>query len=184
MTIAEKLVTAATTPVTTTFTWSSQTLANAAISLNPAAALNTTTAGTATATASGLTSIAVSMPYTDDANGDNTYTVDYKLSSDSSWTNWVTGAAHVASPYATTITGLTAATSYDVRVTYNDADGVTGTNPQTISGVRTHDYTLTVDSGSNGSVTLTPPGGRYASGTVVTLSATGNSGYIFNGVVR
>jgi hypothetical protein len=148
-------------------------------SLTATGASNTTTAGAATATATGLTLIAVSMPYTGDANGNNTYTVDYKLSSDSSWTNWVTGAAHVASPYATTITGLTPATSYDVRVTYNDADGVTGTNPQTISGVPTY-YTLTVNSGSHGSVTLNPTGGSYASGTVVTLTATGDSGYILN----
>ncbi|HNB88026.1 MAG TPA: hypothetical protein PLL38_15395, partial [Anaerolineales bacterium] len=98
---------------------------------------NTTTVGTATATAASSTSINVSMPYTDDGNANNTYTVDYKLSSAVGWTNWVTNAAHTASPYATTITGLSSATSYDVRVTYNDADGVTGTNPQTISNVTT-----------------------------------------------
>ncbi|MBK9604042.1 MAG: S-layer homology domain-containing protein [Anaerolineales bacterium] len=99
---------------------------------------NTTTVGTATATAASTTSINVSMPYTDDGNANNTYTVDYKLSSAVGWTNWVTNAAHTASPYTTTITGLSAATSYDVRVTYNDAtDGVTGTNPQTINNVTT-----------------------------------------------
>ncbi|MBK7317277.1 MBG domain-containing protein [Candidatus Villigracilis affinis] len=98
---------------------------------------NTTTVGTATATAASTTSINVSMPYTDDGNANNTYTVDYKLSSAVGWTNWVTNAAHTASPYTTTITGLSAATSYDVRVTYNDVNGVTGTNPQTISNVTT-----------------------------------------------
>jgi hypothetical protein len=49
----------------------------------------------------------------------------------------VTAAAHTASPYATTITGLAGSSSYDVRITYNDADGVTGTNPQTITPVTT-----------------------------------------------
>ncbi len=95
----------------------------------------TTTAGTATATGASETTISVSMPYTDDGNANNTYTVDYKLSSSGTWTNWVTNAAHTASPYATTITGLTPGETYDVRMTYNDADGVTGTNPQTVNNI-------------------------------------------------
>lgn len=99
------------------------------------AAVNTTTVGVATAVPAGDTSVGVEMPYTDDDNTDNTYTVDYKLSSAGGWTNWVTGAAHVASPYTTTITGLTNGETYDVRCTYIDADGVTGTNPQTISSI-------------------------------------------------
>jgi len=98
-------------------------------------AVATTTAGTATATAASATSIDVSMPYSDDSNSNNTYTVDYKLSSSGSWSNWGTAAANTASPYATTITGLTLAETYDVRMTYNDGDGVTGTNPQTVSSI-------------------------------------------------
>ena len=39
-------------------------------------------------------------------------------------------------------------------------------------------YTLTVNA-SNGTVALSPAGGSYASGTVVTLTATGNTGYVF-----
>lgn len=96
---------------------------------------NATVAGTATATGATMSSISVSMPYTSDTNNNNTYTVDYKLSSAGSWTNWVTAAAHAASPYATTITGLTIGETYDVRTTYNDADSVTGTNPQTVSSI-------------------------------------------------
>ena len=90
-----------------------------------------------TATAASQTSIAVTMPYTGDANANSTYTVEYKFHSGSTWTTWVANAAHTASPYTTTITGLTPGGSYDVRVTYNDADGVTGTNPQTITSVAT-----------------------------------------------
>ena len=97
------------------------------------------------------------MPYTDDANGNNTYTVDYRLSPSGSWTNWVTAAAHTTSPYATTITGLTASTSHDVRVTYIDADGVTGANPQTISGVITGRLRLYLQN-ANSSVTTTNRG--------------------------
>ncbi len=94
-----------------------------------------TLAGTATATAASPTTIAVSMPYLSDDNNDNTYTVDYKLSSAGSWVNWVTGDTHTATPYTTTITGLVSSLSYDVRVTYVDPDGVTGTNPQTFTGI-------------------------------------------------
>ncbi|MEW6219696.1 MAG: Calx-beta domain-containing protein [Thermodesulfobacteriota bacterium] len=97
---------------------------------------NATVAGAAAAVANGDTAISVSMPYTDDANADNTYTVQYKLSSSGTWLDWGTNPkAHTASPYATTITGLTPGETYDVRLTYNDADGVTGTNPQTVSNI-------------------------------------------------
>ncbi|HVM72173.1 MAG TPA: Ig-like domain-containing protein, partial [Anaerolineales bacterium] len=97
---------------------------------------NSTNAGTATAVAGNQAgTIIVNMPYTNDDNGDNTYTVDYKLSSDSTWTNKVTNATHTASPYTVTISGLTGNSSYDVRCTYIDGDGLTGTAIQTITGI-------------------------------------------------
>lgn len=126
---------------------------NPQIVTNISLPINYTTAGTATATAAGDHSISVSMPYTGDSNASNTYTVEYKLHSDSTWTNWVTDAAHVASPYATTITGLTAGATYDVRMTYNDADGVNGTNPQTVNNI-----TLTFNSTTAGTATATAAG--------------------------
>jgi hypothetical protein len=101
----------------------------------PIVSANQTAAGTATATLESATSITVIMPYTFDTNENNTYTVDYKLSSSGTWTNWVTNATHSASPYTTTITGLTDKQTYDVRCTYNDSDGAAGANPQIISGI-------------------------------------------------
>jgi len=92
-----------------------------------------TTAGTATATAAGQTGITVTMPFSDDGNANNSYSVEYRFSAGGNWKTWVANAAHTASPYTTTLTGLTSGTSYDIRVTYNDADGVTGTNPQTLT---------------------------------------------------
>ena len=111
-------------------------------------AVATTAAGSATATVASATSINVNMPYSDDSNSNNTYTVDYKLSSSGSWSNWVTAAVNTASPYVTTITGLTPGETYDVRMTYNDSDGVTGTNPQTVSSI-----VLPVDSTAAGTAT-------------------------------
>jgi hypothetical protein len=91
-----------------------------------------TVVGSATAVIADATSIDISMPYTNDVNGDNTYTIDYKLSSDVNWTNWVTDAPHSASPYTDTITGLTTGETYDVRMTYNDVDGVFGSAEQLV----------------------------------------------------
>ena len=161
--------------------------------------------GTATATAgSSTSSIAVSMPYTGDNNANNTYTVDYKLSSAGSFTNWVTAAAHAASPYATTITGLTPGEMYDVRVTYNDADGVIGTNPQTISSIVVP-ITPTVTNwvratGTAGPVTVTNASfscgagsnrllvaavvAEYSSTNVMTLTATKGTGVNFTQAVE
>jgi hypothetical protein len=42
-------------------------------------------------------------------------------------------------------------------------------------------YTLTVATKGKGSVTLSPPGGSYAAGTVVTLTASAGSGFTFRG---
>jgi len=129
--------------------------------------LSATTAGVATATAASSTSLDVSMPYTEDGNGNNTYTVDYCLSSSCSWTNWVTGAAHTASPYATTITGLVESETYDVRMTYNDADGVTGTNPQTVSSV----VLPAANNPPNTPANSTPTNGATGVSTTPTLTA-------------
>lgn len=131
------------------------------VTFTEASVINSTAAGTATATA-GPNKIDVSMPYTNDSNANNTYTVEYKLNTDSTWTSWVANASHVASPYATTITGLTGNVAYDIRATWNDADGVTGTNPQIISNVtptfgNTTVGTATATQASGSSVTVSMP---------------------------
>ena len=92
---------------------------------------NSTVAGTATAVATNDTSIYFEMPYSGDADGGNTYTVRYRVSPAGGWQDFVVNHAHVASPYTDTITGLTSNETYDVEMTYNDGDTVSGTNPQT-----------------------------------------------------
>ena len=85
-----------------------------------------TTAGTAAASARSLTSLMVSMPYSNDANA-NSYKVEYKLSSSGTWGTWAPDPQpHSSSPFTTAITGLTSAGTYDARMTYNDADGFIG----------------------------------------------------------
>ena len=147
---------------------------------------NVTTAGTTTAVSASPTSINVSMPYTSDANANNTYTVDYCLTAaacqvNGSWTNnWVSGAAHVASPYTTTITGLALSASYDVRVTYVDPDGVNGSNPQVIRNVSAASipagsYSWTAPLNIN-SVSVQVWGGGGAGGSLTTTGVTGGGG--------
>lgn len=120
---------------TSTGTHTSSITTQLTIALRPSE--NLTRTGGASAAAAGANSILVTMPYTADDNNNNTYSVAYKLSISSTWTNWTTNAAHVASPYTTTITGLTAGEIYDVRATYNDADTVSGANPQIIEAIAT-----------------------------------------------
>ena len=134
------------------------------------ASLQTTSAGTATASGVGLVgAIRVTMPYTGDQNANNTYTVDYCLSAANcpgdvgTWTNWVTAAPHSPTPYTTTINpdplGLAIGASYDIRVTYIDPESVGGVNPQTITGVYTHGY-INVGSGTDPATSPTlGPGG-------------------------
>lgn len=99
------------------------------------AAGSATTAGQATALAmNDAQAIYIAMPYWGDNNGNNTYTVEHKLSSAGTWTTYITGAPHTPSPYTVVIPNLMR-DLYDIRVTYADADGVNGTAQQTLSNI-------------------------------------------------
>jgi len=87
------------------------------------------TPGDASADAIGTSSINIDMPYTNDLNGNSTYKVEYKLSTDGAYKTLVSGGNHSSSPYATAIAGLTPGATYNVRLTYQDADGVSGGSP-------------------------------------------------------
>lgn len=99
---------------------------------------NCTGAGTATAaqTTGATPSILITAPYTNDANANNTASYRYRTPTGTG--AWVgpTSLPHAASPYTATISGLTCRSSYDVEVTYADADGIgSGTAVQTISNI-------------------------------------------------
>jgi hypothetical protein len=96
-------------------------------------------------------------------------------------------------PFTTSVTlpqadGSVSTTTIYVRLTGSNAGAYSGNITHTSTGATTKNvaasgtvyvyYNLTV-SATNGSVVLSPSGGSYASGTVVTLTATGNTGYVF-----
>jgi hypothetical protein len=103
---------------------------------------NSTAAGIVWGRSTDATSILMTMPYTGDDNGSNTYTIDYKTCASITWTNWVTNAPHSPSPYTTAITGLINNQCYSIRATYSDSDGISGRNPQTIQISAGWDNTL------------------------------------------
>jgi uncharacterized repeat protein (TIGR02543 family) len=67
-------------------------------------------------------------------------------------------------------------TTNPATITMDDDKTVTAT----FSEVTVPQYTLTVNTVGNGSVTLDPPGGTYNEGTVVTLTAAADSGWQFD----
>ncbi|PLY00106.1 MAG: hypothetical protein C0623_07945 [Desulfuromonas sp.] len=100
-----------------------------------AAGVDSTTVGVASATP-GNTVINVNVPYSDDDNTDNTILVEWGLDGiDFSLGSNAPAPTHPASPYTYEINSLSNGTAYQVRITYTDGDGVTGTNPQIITGI-------------------------------------------------
>jgi len=92
-----------------------------------------TTAGSATAAPASLTSMSVSAPYNADENANGAAYIQYKLSTDASWAEYGT----VSHPETNaTISGLTPGAAYEVYITYEDPDGVTGAATQLISGIQ------------------------------------------------
>ncbi|MBX5143267.1 fibronectin type III domain-containing protein, partial [Rhizobium lentis] len=70
-------------------------------------------------TGTGSTSLAFSFAIPTTGSQYITYLVEYKRTADSSWTQFVTGSSALTG----TITGLTASTSYDIRVTPSNSAG-------------------------------------------------------------
>ena len=94
-----------------------------------------TTAGTVTAVASTCSAIAVSAPYTGDSNGNNSLSYRYRTPTGTGLWSGATALPHAAT-YAPTLPGLTFNATYDVEVTYLDADGVIGgAATQTVSNI-------------------------------------------------
>ncbi|TLX12138.1 fibronectin type III domain-containing protein [Rhizobium sp. MHM7A] len=89
--------------------------------------------GSLSITGAGSTTLAYSFTAPSTGSNPITYLVEYKRTVDSTWTQFVTGSSALTG----TITGLTANTSYDVRVTPSNAAGSGSASTVTQSTVAT-----------------------------------------------
>ncbi|EHP88232.1 hypothetical protein GeomeDRAFT_0894 [Geobacter metallireducens RCH3] len=97
---------------------------------------NKTVAGSASAMWASPTSISVMVGYTNDDNSNNNITIEYSsVSASTGFVTAVTTPTHPAVPYQYTIAGLTTGSTYWVRVTWNDVDGVLGTSPTVLPSI-------------------------------------------------
>ncbi len=121
---------------------------------------NATTPGAATASARSVDSLFITMPYHNDANGNNRYTLEYRLSGESVWSSWEPAPQpHATSPFTAVISGLTAGATYDVRMTYSDADGFAGGEPAT-------QVVSNIELVNNGTIALTASATVSGSGAI------------------
>ncbi|OYV74258.1 MAG: hypothetical protein B7Z74_02590, partial [Deltaproteobacteria bacterium 21-66-5] len=104
---------------------------------------NGTAAGTASAALSSCRQITVSAPLSGDDNANGAVKVEVNTSN--TWPG-TTACASVAGPSPRTclVTGVSASTTYYLRVTYSDPDGVTGAAVQVLPG----SYTTPICSGN------------------------------------
>lgn len=130
----------------------------------PIAPIVTVTPGTPSASASSCTSINVSAPFTGDTNTNSTTTFSRGISVTGPWTAICSGVTG-STPRVCASSGLTGSTQYWYQVTFADADGVVGTNPQVTAPVTTP--ACTVNNTTIGTVTAT-----VASCTSVRVTAT------------
>ena len=142
---------------------------------------NNTYTGALTATTITTTSIAVQATYTGDANANNTCQIAYGTSSNGPWTNLTTTKG--AGLYSATASSLTAGTTYYFQATFTDANGITGTNPLTLTqatnsanGTATGTMTATTVADTSISVQATYTGDANANNTCVIAYSTSVSG--------
>lgn len=105
---------------------------------------NVTTAGTLTLTPS-LLGIDVNCAYSGDDNANNSVKVEYKRTDLSAWTQVAASIGRTTKQVRATIGDLKSGTSYTVRVTFADTDGVYGG----VSGVVTSVATTLTDYGAS-----------------------------------
>lgn len=112
------------------------------------AATNATTTGVMTVNVTDTT-LSIRAKFTGDDNANNSAVVEYKASSSMTWLTayapfidhrkFLTGIANVnVNEARTVVVGLPIATSFDVRITFSDADGVSGSNPVEVDNTSTY----------------------------------------------
>ncbi len=78
------------------------------------------------------TVVKLTASFGSDANGNGTVNVEYRSAGDGSWSSFAAAAPHPLAPFVATISGLQPNSSYEVKVTFIDPDGVVGTAEQVV----------------------------------------------------
>lgn len=97
------------------------------------------------------TSFGVTASYTNDNDADSSCTIQYKAQGSDTWSSATVTTDRANKRFTASVTGLTQGTRYEVKATYTDPDGVSGTNPLTttvdtaLNGLDTGSLTLTAD---------------------------------------
>jgi len=118
------------------------------------------TTGTLSTSSVTDTSFAITATYTGDSNTNSTCVIQYKEVGTDTWTSPTVTTNRGSTNFTASATGLTQGTVYDVKATYSDANGVTGTNPKTttvttsLKGIDSGTLSLTADA-TNVYVTMT-----------------------------
>jgi hypothetical protein len=95
----------------------------------PTTTTNHTTTGAVSLSSRGDTFIYADAFFTNDTNANNSVVAQIKKTGTSTWTTVTGTTALGAGFWQTGFLGLDVETSYDIRFTFSDPDGVTGTNP-------------------------------------------------------
>jgi len=102
----------------------------------PACVAGSTTITAVAATVSSCRQITVEAGFTGDSDNNGSVKVEWSPAGAGTWTVSC-AAVKGPSPRRCLVTGLSPSGSYDIRVTYADPDGVSGSNPQVISSRNT-----------------------------------------------
>lgn len=115
-------------------------ISNAASILTGSCSVPQVTPGVPSATATSCTAATVSAPYTGDSNGSSTTAFRRGPSASGPWTDiFGCGAVGGPSPRTCSDASLSNATGYWFQVSFDDGDGVSGTNPQVVGPITTYD---------------------------------------------
>jgi len=94
----------------------------------PAGTLHTVT-GTFSSTGATATTYPFDVGYTNDSPANNSVAIAYRKSADSDWITFTGTLTRGTQKWSGTLTGLSKNTTYIIRATFTDADGVVGLNP-------------------------------------------------------
>jgi hypothetical protein len=120
----------------------------------------------------------IDLTWTDNANNERGFIIQY---SDDDWSTYEEVTSSWANLRSYSVTGLDGSTMYQFRMAaYNSKGNSEYSNIASDSTIADNHFFLYTSVEGPGSISLDPPGGVYASGTEVEVTAIPDSGYVFD----